>query len=662
MSRDLQSKIHSDFNPSEEVWYGYRESIETLFNSSYSKSDFNDHLIREYNRKINRLDQNDYLYIKPYDAGFRFKGATFDPLMSLNIQFAKDRSFTKPSYLGASETKITSRKGPSPIFTRATAATMVGSNGLVQYAPENLILQSNDFKNDPYLLQGLSLGKFVSDPFDGMTAREVIFSSTPEAKIHQAVSDIYNSSVTFSFWARADSPITIFTRMNNEAFTTINLTTQWARYSYTYQSITQGTLYPEISSANGGAKTFYLYGLQLERSPIARQYIPTTSSRVYGPRFHYNPNTLSCEGLLIEENKINKLLHTSIFESSAWTTYSDVTITKNAIRSPMGLMDANKISLNQIKSTLRRSISQQVYVSGGKVHTLSFFCKAGERGVIQVAFTGRGSYFYGNFVVAGEFAGSTSHLKNSINVINAKMEPYPDGWYRCSFSTAALEDNFTTVHFVIVNSKDSVRFEAVKGTDGHGIYLWGVQYEEGHSATSYIPTSSLALARSPDICSITGSDFANFYNVNEGSFAASAIFKTSPYFLNNQTIFDINDSTSLNRTSVFKSKGQEPTEGINYQNHTNGILNVGISGLNHIADEQVTKIAGSIKKDDFVIYVNNALEGADNEAVIQSNPTTFSIGKASDQFATRSHVNGTIDYIQYYRKRLSDAKLQELTL
>jgi hypothetical protein len=72
--RFLQSQIHSDYSTGSNTWTEYRNSIKTMYDSSTSKVDFNDHLIREYNRKIERLNQQTGLYIAPFDGGFRFIG------------------------------------------------------------------------------------------------------------------------------------------------------------------------------------------------------------------------------------------------------------------------------------------------------------------------------------------------------------------------------------------------------------------------------------------------------------------------------------------------------------------------------------------------------------------------------------------------------------
>ena len=79
--RFLQSQIHSDYSTGSNTWTEYRNSIKTMYDSSASKVDFNDHLIREYNRKIDRLNQETGLFISPYDAGYRFIGSSISTLV-----------------------------------------------------------------------------------------------------------------------------------------------------------------------------------------------------------------------------------------------------------------------------------------------------------------------------------------------------------------------------------------------------------------------------------------------------------------------------------------------------------------------------------------------------------------------------------------------------
>jgi hypothetical protein len=74
-ARILQGKIHSDFSTGVSVWNAYKIQINELYASSSAVDDFNDHLIREFNRKISILNQPTGLFFSPFDAGFRFLGS-----------------------------------------------------------------------------------------------------------------------------------------------------------------------------------------------------------------------------------------------------------------------------------------------------------------------------------------------------------------------------------------------------------------------------------------------------------------------------------------------------------------------------------------------------------------------------------------------------------
>ncbi len=88
MPRNLQTEIHSDYTTGLATWSGYRGEIKSLYDAATSKEDFNDHLIREYNKKIERLNQPTGLYVSPFDAGRRFTGSSIPAAKSVNLSFS----------------------------------------------------------------------------------------------------------------------------------------------------------------------------------------------------------------------------------------------------------------------------------------------------------------------------------------------------------------------------------------------------------------------------------------------------------------------------------------------------------------------------------------------------------------------------------------------
>jgi hypothetical protein len=94
MPRNLQTEIHSDYTTGLATWSGYRGEIKSLYDAATSKEDFNDHLIREYNKKIERLNQPTGLYVSPFDAGRRFTGSSIAAAKSVNLSFSSPLGVT----------------------------------------------------------------------------------------------------------------------------------------------------------------------------------------------------------------------------------------------------------------------------------------------------------------------------------------------------------------------------------------------------------------------------------------------------------------------------------------------------------------------------------------------------------------------------------------
>ena len=76
MAVDLTNKIHGDFSTGSGVWMGYRGDVTGAYiteeGTGVNYAIYSNKLIREYNEKINELNQPKSLYIEPNDAGFRY--------------------------------------------------------------------------------------------------------------------------------------------------------------------------------------------------------------------------------------------------------------------------------------------------------------------------------------------------------------------------------------------------------------------------------------------------------------------------------------------------------------------------------------------------------------------------------------------------------------
>ena len=72
MPRELQATIHSNLLPTTGELNSYKSQITGLYTVS-TAVDFDNHLIREFNRKCYYAGQTGFM-IEPFDAGFRYEG------------------------------------------------------------------------------------------------------------------------------------------------------------------------------------------------------------------------------------------------------------------------------------------------------------------------------------------------------------------------------------------------------------------------------------------------------------------------------------------------------------------------------------------------------------------------------------------------------------
>lgn len=416
--------------------------------------------------------------------------------------------------------------------TRSSSATRVNSAGLIEIARTNLVLQSQTLENASWVKTNVTVtANTTSAPDNTTTADTVLGNGAIGVRLIQSNSISFTASTSYSLSVFAKKGTNDFIQLfvpnliggmyanfnintgvvgtlgtssgNPPTSSITNFGNGWYRCTINFTATTTTSTVTSIgivtsasairSESNTLTTSLILWGAQLETSNIAvaTDYIPTTTvarTKFAGitqdgllasniPRIDYPPLG-GCPSILVEPARTNNFLYSEEFDNGYWEIINS-TITANATFAPDGTMTADKFIPNTANST--HQIRKIALTSNA--YTFSVFAKASGETTFSMWLLGAS--------VRAEF-----NLSNGTIIINtttsAKIEPYPNGWYRCSVYSSTPGTTFQ------IYGRNGSIFE---GNNVDGIFFWGAQAEVGAYATSYIPTTIQAITRNADVIS-----------------------------------------------------------------------------------------------------------------------------------------------------------------
>ena len=224
------------------------------------------------------------------------------------------------------------------------------------------------------------------------------------------------------------------------------------------------------------------------------------------PRLNYPLGGVAngCPALLVEPSATNLVKYSDQFDTttSGWTPNGLQTITGNttATLDPAGGNTADIIvaTSGSAEHNLSTAANNLGSVTIGTTLTWSVFAKAtsAASGFIQFLFGGINfspAGPYANFQLSGNGAVTTGTYSA------ASIQPFGNGWYRCSFTVIAAAAGTANFFIQPILTSGVARNDTFVGNGVDGVYLWGAQLETGSVATSYIPTTTGTVTRNADI-------------------------------------------------------------------------------------------------------------------------------------------------------------------
>lgn len=157
---------------------------------------------------------------------------------------------------------------------------------LIEEARTNFLLQSNNVSVAPWAAGNVTFAaNSIVAPDGTLTAAKATITNTASNVFYQiAPGSFAGKAITFSFYAKADSPMTLQSVIDDGIagiFFYPSLTTTWQRFTVT---MTQSAVSPYtvlyISLNTNSTTPFYIWGAQFEEGEFATSLIPTTAATV----------------------------------------------------------------------------------------------------------------------------------------------------------------------------------------------------------------------------------------------------------------------------------------------------------------------------------------------------------------------------------------------
>lgn len=368
-------------------------------------------------------------------------------------------------------------------------------------------------------------------------------------------------------------------------------------------------------------------------------------------RYDYDPASLLCRGILIEESRTNLLSYSEQFDHSSWNkSYSSV-ITNNVL-APNGTTTAEK--LIEDTTNIRHYVLKILTVTANTTYTVSVFAKAAENNFVTVIFGKNGTPFTrGGSIVNLTTGVITSYSVNApLNVIRHAAEQFDDGWWRISVSV--LFDATSTDGMVEIGTSQTSSTLSYTGSGNRGIYIWGAQLEVGEYPTSYIPTVGSSVTRSADDLSIPLS--SSWYKTNQGTLGFKGYFlgnssSSSPIYLG------LTDSNKINTIALNNALSNNKITNFVY-NNSSTILASSVGVDKTYGDRISGVIAFNSTGNISTASDGNVIAESINSSSLPQGLTQLLIGQAQTY---QSHASFWLSELYYLPGKLSDNNLSIIT-
>jgi len=355
------------------------------------------------------------------------------------------------------------------------------------------------------------------------------------------------------------------------------------------------------------------------------------------PRLDYTNGT--CPSILVEPQRTNLATYSDQFNNASYN-YQNASVTANTSISPDGTTNADSM-LAAAGNTYHR-FYKTISASAGS-NTFSAYVKAGTATRCAFGIAVGGGYSNNNVV---EFDLSNGTISRNPYSISATITAAGNGWYRITHThTSAGGDLCLHISSSTATLSNFQSTFNAAGTET--ILMYGMQFEVGSYATSYIPTVASTVTRNADVISKTG--ISSLIGQTEGTMFID-------FYAKNNSTFQI--LTQLRNVSGTAQIDLRWADGGLYALGNNNGSNQFYLSVGSITVGSRYKIAIAYKLNDVIIYVNGVSVNSDNSATfLDQSMSYFSYAENLNTYVEAQAVNMSA----LFKTRLTNTELATLT-
>jgi hypothetical protein len=380
-------------------------------------------------------------------------------------------------------------------FSRGSNATVTGPNGLIQWAPSNLLTNSQDF-------EAAAWGKSASGQVtvtanqaiapDGSRTADLTVPNassgyhsirqgpTTSANVH-AQSVYYKPSGYTKVAIREDFAVGQYASFDCTGAGTIIDKTAAASASITL--LADGwyriTLTPTTTSANQGMGVYIMNAGYASGDPAAYTFTGdgTSGGFLWGAQLELGSTATTYNNTSVR----NLLGFSEASDNAAWTKIGTSIVTGAQANPVNGLFNAQKLMEDTANSG--HQINQGATTTANPF-TFSTYAKPAGRNWMALGITDSGSTVrISYFDLANGVTGTVA------SGVTASIVSVGNGWYRCAVTVAAAAAGANVLRIYATNANNNTTYT---GDGNSGVYIYGAMLSNSASLDPYVPTPGAA--------------------------------------------------------------------------------------------------------------------------------------------------------------------------